>query len=265
MRIALAQIRSGTDPAANLALVGDYTRRAAAGGARLVVFPEATMCRLGVPLGEVAEPLNGSWADGVRGIAEETGVTVLAGMFTPAPDGRVTNTVLATGGGVEARYDKIHLYDAFGCTESATVAPGRRPVVVTVDGVGVGVTLCYDIRFPYLYTELADLGASVITVSASWGDGPGKLDQWTLLARARAMDSACFVAAAGQAHPGPGLRPTAPRGVGGSLVASPTGAVLADAGADPQLVICDVDPDTVAEVRDTVGVLRNRFRVRSDS
>ncbi len=265
MRIALAQILSGTDPAANLQVVADYTRRAAAGGARLVVFPEATMCRLGVPLGVIAEPLDGRWADGVRGIAAAAGVTVLAGMFTPAPDGRVTNTLLATGGGVEAGYDKIHLYDAFGCTESATVAPGREPVVITVDGVGVGLTLCYDIRFPYLFTELADRGASVIAVSASWGAGPGKLDQWTLLARARAMDSACFVAAAGQAYPGPGPASKAPTGVGGSLVASPTGAVLDSAGADPELVICDLDLDTVAAVRDTVGVLRNRFNLRSDS
>jgi predicted amidohydrolase len=166
---------------------------------------------------------------------------------------------------VEAGYDKIHLYDAFGFTESKTVAPGRDPVVVVVDGVGVGITLCYDIRFPYLYTELADLGASVITVSASWGAGPGKLEQWTLLARARAMDSGCFVAAAGQAYPGPELAATAPTGVGGSLVASPLGEVLASAGTDPQLVLCDIDVDSVPAIRDTVGVLRNRFRLRTDS
>ncbi len=77
-------------------------------------------------------------------------------MFVPADDGRVTNTLIATGPGVDARYDKIHLYDAFGFTESATVAPGREPVVITVDGVTVGLTLCYDIRFPELYVELAD-------------------------------------------------------------------------------------------------------------
>lgn len=265
MRIALAQILSGTDPKANLATVAERTRQAADAGARLVVFPEATMCRFGVPLGPVAEPLDGRWADGVREIAEAAGVTVFAGMFTPAPDGRVFNTLLATGAGVEASYDKIHLYDAFGFTESQTVAPGRRPVVVTVDGVGVGLTLCYDIRFPYLYTELADRGASVLTVSASWGAGPGKLEQWTLLARARALDSACFVAAVGQAYPGPELAATAPTGVGGSLVASPTGEILAAAGADPELVLCDIDVDVVPTVRDTVGVLRNRFSVRTDS
>lgn len=265
MRIALAQIQSGTDPSANLELVADYTRRAAAAGARLVVFPEATMCRFGVPLTAIAEPIDGRWADGVRGIAAAAGVTVFAGMFTPAADGRVTNTLLATGPEVEARYDKIHLYDAFGFTESQTVAPGREPVVVTVDGVGVGVTLCYDIRFPYLYTELADRGASVITVSASWGAGPGKLEQWTLLARARALDSGCFIAAAGQAYPGPELAAQAPTGVGGSLVASPMAEVLAWAGPEPELVVCDLDVDTVAAVRNTVGVLRNRIRLRSDS
>lgn len=265
MRIALAQILAGTDPAANLKLVADYTRRAADDGARLVVFPEATMCRFGVPLQPVAEPLDGPWADGVRAIAADAGITVFTGMFTPADDGRVFNTLLATGAGVEASYDKIHLYDAFGFTESATVAPGREPVVVTIDGVGVGITLCYDIRFPYLYTELADRGASVITVSASWGAGPGKLDQWTLLARARAMDSGCFVAGAGQGYPGPELAVKAPTGVGGSLVASPLGEVLASAGPDPQLVVCDVHVDGVPAIRDTVGVLRNRFGLRTDS
>lgn len=263
MRIALAQILAGTDPAENLTIVGDYTRRAADDGARLVVFPEATMCRFGVPLGPVAEPMDGRWADAVRAIAQDTGITVLVGMFTPADDGRVTNTLLATGAGVEARYDKIHLYDAFGFTESQTVAPGREPVVVDVDGTGIGLTLCYDIRFPYLYTELADRGAEVITVSASWGAGPGKLDQWTLLARARALDSGCFLAAAGQAYPGPELAATAPTGAGGSLVASPLGEVLASAGQDPQLVLCDVDIDSVTGVRNAVGMLRNRRRTDS--
>lgn len=262
MRIACAQILSSTDPAENLATVADLTRRAADAGARLAVFPEATMCRLGVPLGPVAEPIDGRWADGVRAVAAETGVTVLAGMFTPAPDGRFTNTVLATGGGVEARYDKIHLFDAFGFTESATVAPGHHPVVVTVDGVGVGITLCYDIRFPGLYTALADLGAQLITVSASWGAGPGKLEQWSLLARARALDSTCFVAAVGQADPGPEVARTvhAPTGVGGSLVSSPLGSVLAAAGPAPELLVCDIDVPGLSAVREALPVLRNRVR-----
>lgn len=259
MRIALAQIRAGTDPTANLDLVADGARRAADAGAALVVFPEATMCRFGVPLAPIAEPVHGPWASAVRAIAAEAGIVVVAGMFVPTPDGRVTNTVIATGAGVDAHYDKIHLYDAFGFTESRTVAPGREPVVIDVGDVGVGLTTCYDIRFPALYTELADRGAKVMTVSASWGSGPGKLEQWTLLARARALDCTSFVAAAGQAYPGDELATAgAPMGVGGSLIASPLGEVVAAAAADPQLLVADIDLAAVDRARDTLAVLRNR-------
>ena len=265
MRIALAQILSGTDPAANLELVARHTRQAAEAGASLVLFPEATMCRFGVPLAPVAEPLDGRWADGVRAIAEQSGVTVVAGMFRPADadaDHRVTNTLLAVGRGVDTHYDKIHLYDAFGFSESKTVAPGREPVVITVDGdagpVTVGLTLCYDIRFPELYVALADLGAEVITAHASWGAGPGKLDQWNLLARARAIDTSSVVAAVGQAYPGDEIAAAGPTGVGGSLVASALGEVLASAGADPQLLIHDVDLEAARKARTTVAVMSNR-------
>lgn len=262
MRVALAQILSGTDPAANLRLVRDYTGRAVDAGAQLVVFPEATMCRFGVPLAPIAEPVNGPWADGIRRIAAEAGITVIAGMFTPAGDGRVTNTLLAVGPGTpnmpDTHYDKIHLYDAFGFTESRTVAPGREPVVIIVEGVGVGLSTCYDIRFPGLYTELARRGAQLITVCACWGAGRGKLEQWTLLARARALDSTSYIAAAGQADPGDTLpSSSAPTGVGGSLVVSPFGDVVASAGADPQLLVTDIEPERVAAARDTIAVLRN--------
>ena len=260
MRIALAQILSGTDPAANLQLVAEHSRQAADAGANLVVFPEATMCRFGVPLGPVAEPVDGPWADGVRRIAADSNLTVVAGMFTPSGDGRVKNTLIAAGPHDFAHYDKIHLYDAFGFTESRTVAAGRDPVVITVDGVLVGLTVCYDIRFPALYTELARRGAEVIAVCASWGAGPGKLDQWTLLARARALDSMSYVAAAGQADPGD-AHPSgsgAPTGVGGSLVVSPLGEVVASAGSQPQLLVADIDVGRVAEARESIAVLRNR-------
>ncbi|MGO8771033.1 MAG: carbon-nitrogen hydrolase family protein [Mycobacterium sp.] len=265
MRIALAQILSGSDPSANLQLVREYTGRAADAGARLVVFPEATMCRFGVPLRPVAEPVDGPWADGVRRVAADAGITVIAGMFTPADDGRVTNTLVAAGPGrpnqPDTHYDKIHLYDAFGFTESRTVAPGREPVVITVDGIGVGLSICYDIRFPALYTELARRGAQVIAVCASWGAGRGKLEQWTLLARARALDSMSYVAAVGQADPGDALTGSgAPTGVGGSLVASPFGEVVASAGPHPQLVVADIDVDRVAEARESIALLRNHSK-----
>ena len=262
MRLALAQILSGADPAANLQLVREYSGRAAEAGARLVVFPEATMCRFGVPLAPIAEPVDGPWAAEVRRIADDAGITVIAGMFAPAGDGRVTNTLLAVGPGSPARpddhYHKIHLYDAFGFTESRTVAPGHAPVVVSVDGVGVGLSTCYDIRFPGLYTELARRGAQLIVVSASWGSGPGKLEQWTLLARARALDSTSYVAAAGQADRGSAVTAGAPTGVGGSLLVSPFGEVVAAAGAEPQLVVADIELDQVRAARDTIAVLRNQ-------
>jgi deaminated glutathione amidase len=257
MRIALAQILAGTEPADNLQLVRDYAGQAADAGARLVVFPEATMCRFGVPLAPIAEPVDGPWADGVRRIATDANITVVVGMFSPADDGRVFNTLLATGGGVDAHYDKIHLYDAFGFTESHTVAPGREPVVITVDGVGVGLTTCYDLRFPELFTTLARRGAQLITVSASWASGRGKLEQWTLLARARALDSTSYIAAAGQGDPGEPLASAAPTGVGGSLVVSPFGDVVASAGSDPQLLVTDIALDRVTEARETIAVLRN--------
>lgn len=258
MRIALAQILSGVEPTANLALVEDYTRRAADAGARMVLFPEATMCRFGVPLAPVAEPLDGPWASGVRAIAERAGITVVAGMFTPCDDGRVTNTLIATGPGTDAHYDKIHLYDAFGFAESKTVAPGHEPVLITVDGVKVGLTLCYDVRFPELYVELAERGAQLITVHASWGSGPGKLEQWTLLARARAIDTTGFVAAVDQGHPDADVAAVGPTGVGGSLVASPVGEVVSSAGADPQLLVTDIDLDAGRKLRETIAVMHNR-------
>ncbi|MBJ7338685.1 carbon-nitrogen hydrolase family protein [Mycolicibacterium sp.] len=258
MRIALAQIQSGDQPSANLDLVADYTRRAADAGARMVLFPEATMCRFGVPLKPIAEPLDGPWATEVRAIADRAGIVVVAGMFCPSDDGRVTNTLLATGSGVDAHYHKIHLYDAFGFTESRTVAPGFEPVMITVDGVGIGLTTCYDIRFPELFVELATRGAQILTVHASWGSGPGKLEQWTLLARARALDATSVVVGVGQAYPGDEIAAVGPTGVGGSLVCSPTGDVVATAGADSQLLLVDVDLGPVDKARDSIAVLRNR-------
>lgn len=125
MRIALCQMTASTDPKENLTIVQDQVRRAAREEARLAVFPEAAMVRFGASLGQVAEPLDGPWAEGVRAVARETGVTVVAGMFTPAGDGRVANTLLATGPGVEESYDKIHLYDAFGFRSPTRSRPAR--------------------------------------------------------------------------------------------------------------------------------------------
>lgn len=261
MIVSLVQLSAGTDVAANLELVAREVERARDDGARLVVFPEATMRRFGGKIRDIAEPLDGPWADGVRRIADAAGVTVVVGMFTPSDDGRVRNTVLVTGGGVEASYDKIHLFDAFGFAESETVAPGSEPVVVDVDGVGVGIATCYDLRFPGLFTRLARDGAEVIVVPASWGDGPGKLAQWRLLVRARALDSTTFVLATDQADPtaaGRTVPARAPLGIGHSMVATPRGEVIAELDAAAGMLTVDIDPAETETVRAEIPVLVNQ-------
>jgi predicted amidohydrolase len=134
--------------------------------------------------------------------------------------------------------------------------------VITVDAdsepVNVGLTLCYDVRFPELYVELARRGAQLITVHASWGTGAGKLDQWTLLARARAIDTTSFIAAVDQAYPGDEIAALGPTGVGGSVVASPLGEVVASAGDDPALVVTDIDLEAARKARETIAVMNNR-------
>jgi predicted amidohydrolase len=268
MRIALAQISSTRDPAENLAGIDRRVREAAGAGARIVVFPEAGMCCFGTALGPVAEPLDGPWASRVRELAAATGVTVAVGMFTPSGDGRVRNTLLVTGGGVDTHYDKIHMFDAFGFAESDTVAPGTEPVTVDLpeaggpgtDAVRVGLSTCYDVRFPGLYQRLADAGATVLLVPASWGAGEGKREQWELLVRARALDTGSFVVACDQADPTTVGREhgKAPTGIGFSLVAGPRGEVVQALGAGPDLLVADLEPGAAAEVREQIPVLRNR-------
>jgi predicted amidohydrolase len=200
-------------------------------------------------------------------------------MFSPSADGRVNNTLRVLGPGVDAHYHKIHLFDAFGFRESETVAPGAEPVVITVGGVKVGLTLCYDVRFPGLYIRLAEMGAQVICVAASWGAGPGKVEQWQLLTRARALDCTSYIVAAAQADPAaagsgsraavlrrsersdqfnPVLDSTAPTGVGHSAVISPRGEVLRSLGAETGLLVADLDLDEVTKTRATIPVLANR-------
>lgn len=257
LRISLAQVNSGTEPADNLKIIETHTRAAAEAGSSLVVFPEAMMRRFGGPIRGVAEQVDGPWADAVRDIAARFDITVVAGMFTPADEGRVANTLLVTGPGTDAHYDKIHLFDAFGFAESDTVAPGEDPLVVQIGGIGVGFATCYDLRFPALFQKLGDLGAQLIVVAASWGAGPGKVEQWSLLARARALDSTAFVAACDQAEPEE-THGTAPLGVGHSVVSSPTGDVLGELDATPGLLTVDIDTALVDAVREKLPVLANR-------
>ena len=263
MRAALVQMTSTDDPAANLRLVEERVTAAAERGATLVVLPEAVLRAFGgSPLAEVAEPLDGPWASAVTALARRLGVTVVVGTFTPAAgadDVRVRNTLLVTGPGGTTSYDKTHLFDAFGHAESDGVQPGAGVVVADVDGEPVGLATCYDVRFPALFTAAADRGARLVVVCASWGAGPGKVEQWELLVRARALDSTSVVVAVGQADPG-GPVGGAPTGVGHSLVVSPFGEVLHRLGGEEDTLVVDLDLDAVDDARRVLPVLANRRR-----
>jgi predicted amidohydrolase len=256
--VAAAQVRSGTDPVANLEQATDAVRRAADAGARLVVLPEATSGSFARNPKHAAEPLDGPFAEGIRAAAADAGVTVVVGLFEPAGDGRVHNTLLVTGPAGEATYRKVHLFDAFDSRESDTVAPGDGYVVTDVDGgdagsVRVGLATCYDVRFADQFTALGSRGAELVVLPTSWGDGPGKADQWDVLVRARALDSQAWLLAAAQAWQEPVKG--APLGIGRSVLVDPLGAVHARLGADPDLLVAEVDLDVVGQVRKRIPVL----------
>ncbi len=257
MRVAAAQLRSTTDVAANLALVEDAIAAAGAAGARLVVAPEASMHSFAAPIRSAAEPLDGPFATRVRAAARRAGVVAIVGMFEPAPDGRTYNTLLVTGEGddgpIEAAYRKIHLFDAFGSRESDTVAPGDALVTFDLAGLRIGLATCYDVRFAEQFVDLGMHGAQLVCLPASWGDGPGKAEQWDLLTRARATDAQAWLLAAGQAWQPPIGK--APLGIGRSVLVDPLGTVRARLATEPGLLLADVDAADVDAARAVVPTL----------
>jgi len=260
MRIALCQLPGSSDPGVNLRRVREALHEAAAGRADLAVFPEATLTRFGSHVQTAAEPLDGPFCSGLAEAAKETGVALVAGVFEPAPDGRVYNTavVMDGDGTLVAAYRKLHLFDAFAQRESDLVAPGSSVTLAALGGVSVGVEICYDIRFPELTRALAVGGASLVTVSAAWQAGLFKEEHWVTLLRARAIENTVWIAAVGQV-PDPDERPTsAPTGVGRSMLIDPLGVVRADLGPSAGIVVVNADMSLVESVRKTVPSLANR-------
>jgi len=260
MRVALCQLPVSADPGVNLRRAREALGAAAADGADLAVFPEATMVRFGADLRAAAEPLDGPFCSGLAEAAKDTGVALVAGVFEPATDGRVYNTavVLDGDGALVASYRKLHLFDAFTQRESDLVAPGSSVVLATLAGVPVGVQICYDIRFPELTRALAVGGASLVTVSAAWQAGLFKEEHWVTLLRARAIENTVWVAAVGQV-PDPDEKPTrAPTGVGRSMLIDPLGVVRADLGPSPEVTVVNADMSLVDTVRKTLPSLANR-------
>lgn len=263
LRIAGCQWTATDEPSDNLRRIDELTARAAGHGARLVVHPEAAMAPFSRRLDTAAEPLDGAFADGVRALSKRHGVSVVVGMFTPADEittgdgrerSRVHNTLLVTGPGTqETTYRKIHLYDAFGSTESDTVAPGDEIRTVDVDGWCVGLATCYDVRFGDQFCALGRAGAELVVLPASWGDGPGKASQWDLLTRARAHDAQAWLLAVGQAWTPESVH--GPYGIGRSVLADPTGEVRARLGGGEDLLVADIERGAVERTRSTIPIL----------
>src|SRR6201996_5087183 len=260
MRVALCQIPVSSQPTVNLDRVRAALAEAAAQGADLAVFPEATQIRFGCDPRPVAAPVAEGFGAGLAAAAADTGLALVAGIFTPAPDGRVYNTAVAfdASGELVAAYNKLHLFDAFGQQESALIAPGDEVVVAKLAGLSVGLQICYDLRFPELTRTLTSRGAELIVMPAAWGAGLFKEEHWITLARARAIENTVWVAAAGQV-PDPDEPPTrAPTGVGRSLLVDPLGVVRLDLGPSAGIGVAEVDTAFTAQVRASIPSLEHR-------
>jgi predicted amidohydrolase len=266
LRVALVQTDAGPDVELNVARAAELAERAAAGGARLVALPEYLQYR-GDDEGfrRSARPIPGPHTDAFASLAQRHGAWVLVGSLAELgsdPD-RPSNTSVLIGpdGSVVACYRKVHLFDvavdlAVGRgpadRESARVSAGDRAVVALVDGIGVGLTVCYDLRFPELYRALALAGADILTVPANFTERTGR-DHWEVLLRARAIENGAFVLAPSQIGGPPGMP-----AFGRSMVIDPWGTVLAQAPDTEAIVEATLDIDRVAVVRRAIPALANR-------
>ena len=268
IRAALVQLNVSDDPAANLAVTQSHIAQASAGGAGFVLTPECTNIlssnrahQRAVLRDEAEDPTLAA----LRAQATELGIWLLIGslgVLTSDEDGRFANRSLLIGpdGSIAARYDKIHMFDVNVSEtevyrESAAYRPGARAVLAETPFARIGMTVCYDVRFPHLYRRLAKAGAQILTVPAAFNHITGAA-HWEVLLRARAIETGCFVLAPAQtgqhseAH-GPGTRRTH----GHSLAIAPWGEVLADAGSEPGVTFVDIDLDAVDKARARVPSL----------
>jgi len=261
-RIALAQIEAVEDIAATFESVRGAVAEAAEEGAHLVLLPEATLTPFGTDLRAAALAHHEDFAQLVQELAEEHGLVVVAGSFSPTDDGRVHNTVIVRGPGGDPHLDyrKIHLFDAFGADESRTVAPGDELLTFDLHGTRFGLATCYDVRFPEQFTALAQRGAQAILLPLAWKEGPGKRDQLQLLLRARALDATTAVLAADQAPP-EGYSGSAARGIGCSAAVGPLGAVRQELGREPGLLLVDLDLEEIEAARAALPVLRHHVEL----
>lgn len=268
MRAAIWQANSGVDPAANAAALTRAMERAKADGADMLFTPEMTGC-LDRNRKRAAETLRTESTDAVLAHAREEaarlGLWLHIGSLGLIDDARQDDRwvnrafVIDGGGDIRARYDKIHLFDVDLPTgeswrESSAYAPGSRVVAVDTPWARLGLSICYDIRFPDLYRALSDAGCTLLLVPAAFTVPTGQA-HWHLLLRARAVEATAFVLAAAQAGTHQDGRAT----YGHSLAVDPWGDVLLDMGDTPDSVACvDLDFARLADVRTRLPSLAHR-------
>lgn len=261
MRVGVVQLCSSDDLAANLAKARQLVEEAVARGASFVALPEnfAYLRREGRPI-PCAQGLDGEILGCVRELARRHRVRILGGTFPEAIPGdqRVHNTSVLVGpdGAVEAIYRKIHLFDvALGegaCfTESASVAAGKEVVVARTPIGGIGLSICYDLRFPELYRAMSDV--RFLCVPAAFTPQTGK-DHWEVLLRARAIENQAFVVAPAQC----GRHSEERASHGRSLIVDPWGLVLAQAGDRPAVITADCDLEELERIRRRLPALEHR-------
>lgn len=269
MRVGLVQLSVSDDPAANLPQTIAHVRQAAAGGAGFVLTPECSNA-LSSSRDHQRRVFRAEADDAtlaaLRDEAARAGIWLLIGslgVLTDDPDGRFANRSFLIGpdGAVRARYDKIHMFDVNVSEtevyrESAGYRPGDQAVLAQTDFGMVGMTVCYDVRFAYLYRRLAQAGAQILTVPAAFNHITGQA-HWEVLLRARAIETGCFVLAPAQTGFHPEQHGKGRRTHGHSLVIGPWGEVVADAGSEPGVIFADLDLDEVSRARGRVPSLQH--------
>ena len=262
LAVALVQLDATDHVAANIGRATALADDAAAGGARFVALPEYLHYRgpddgFRASAGPVPGPLTAPFAD----IARRRDAWILLGSVAETSDDPArpfnTSVLIDPTGAIAATYRKIHLFDVAvdagpTDTESARVTAGDTAICVDVDGIGVGLTVCYDLRFPELYRTLALAGAEVLTVPANFTERTGR-DHWEVLLRARAIENGAWVLAPSQIGGPPG-QPA----YGRSMIIDPWGTVVAQAPDAVGIVTADIETDRVAAVRRQIPVLANR-------
>ena len=267
MRAALVQLTVADDPAANLPATVALVRQAVAGGAGFVLTPECTNALSSNRNHQRAhfqlEPGDPTLA-ALRSEAARAGVWLLIGslgLLTQDDDGRFANRsfLIAPDGSVVARYDKIHMFDVNVTEtevyrESAGYRRGANAVLAKTPFGCIGMTVCYDLRFPHLYRRLAQAGAQILTVPAAFNHLTGQA-HWEVLLRARAIETGCYVLAPAQTgfHPEAGGKGR--RTHGHSLAVAPWGEVLSDAGTEPGVTYVEIDLAAVEGARARVPSL----------